>query len=55
MFNRHDRFLPKLLRRDGGPTLTFGEWLSRPVRDASYSGESLTRGGYQAIDSTPEG
>ena len=53
VFSRHDRFLPKLLRREGGPTLTFAEWLSRPVRDASYSGESLTRGGYLAIDNTP--
>jgi hypothetical protein len=52
--NSNDRFLPKLLQRKRDrAVLTFDEWLSRPVRECSYSGEGLLRDGYTAIDNTP--
>ncbi|MBX9626389.1 MAG: TIGR04372 family glycosyltransferase, partial [Gemmataceae bacterium] len=54
VYSRHDLFLPKLLRGPDGRVLTFAEWLSRPVRDSSYSGESLIRDGYGVIDNTPD-
>lgn len=55
IYSPTDRFIPKLLRRDAdGHTLTFEEWLSRPVRESSYSGEGLIRDGYSAVDNTAE-
>ncbi|HXD89386.1 MAG TPA: TIGR04372 family glycosyltransferase [Urbifossiella sp.] len=55
VYSKNDRFLPKLLlRKRDRKVLTFDEWLSRPVRECSYSGEGLIRDGYTAIDNTPE-
>jgi len=54
-FSRNDLFLPKLLRRQlDGSILTFDEWLSRPVRDACYSGVGIRNMGLKAVDNTPE-
>jgi putative glycosyltransferase (TIGR04372 family) len=55
MAGRGDLFLPKLLRRKAdGRVLTFDEWFSRPVRDASYAGDILTVRGFEVVDNTPE-
>jgi putative glycosyltransferase (TIGR04372 family) len=54
-YSRHDLFLPKLLRRKSdGQLLTFNEWLSRPMRDACYSGVGIRNAGLEAVDNTPE-
>jgi putative glycosyltransferase (TIGR04372 family) len=54
-YSRDDMFLPKLLyRKADGTRLTFNEWLSPPVWNASYSVEGLDALGLSAIDNTPE-
>lgn len=54
-YSRNDLFLPKLLRRKSdGKLLTFDEWLSRPMRDACYSGVGIRNAGLEAVDNTPE-